>query len=427
MSSPIDDSPASGGEGRPRRTGPALWSAVACAALIAASGCSSREDWIATITRDAGVPNDGHEECVPTGHEAADMGLDLYFVLERSWGNTQASFPGGSEWGLLSVALGTLFSSNNGDFVGMGAGFATYPKTLPQPQSCVESCGPVPLCNCLDDCGCWDTNRGPQGCTCGQWPPSCDDADFAPSFPIARASESENGFLLATSQTNSEPVSFADEMPLLPALTASLRYRNEWERQNPGRRLTQVLIAHSLQVDCQQDDRDLDEVEAVLSGPDKPKTYVVRVNDDSDDFDELAAAGRTGSAMELNIRTRPPTTVPTIPLTELIQKIRAIEGRCEYLLPPSATDSSKINLTASSGGLGFPKVANRAACAIDDQGWYFDTDENPDGGSGRPRRIIACEGACRRLHGGGQDGSFTSGAARIQVGCPTVQSRDAGR
>jgi hypothetical protein len=402
--------------------------AAACTVFLCATGCSSREDLIATVTLEAGVQDAGDvADCKPTFTDAQDMGVDLYFIIEHSGENF-------SEWQPLTSALANLFGSSAPEFAGMGVGLGIYPKTVPPPQSCLDACPQPVSCNCLRNCGCWDWNGPPDGqaCACRQWWPSCSETDYPPTLDITRASENPDDFWSALLTIDPEPQSFTDQMPLVPALAASLRHRNEWEDQNRGRRITQVLIANALQFDCQFDDRDISEVEKALSGPEKPKTYVVGVNpsgpDDGRDFDRLATAGRTSPALQLTVRTRPPPTNPTVPLAEFIERIRAAEGRCEYLLPAPGPgiDFTKVNLAAISGGLQFRKVANRAACANDDQGWFFDTDETPDPNDGPPRRVIACEGTCRRLHGG-QDAGLTSGAARIQTGCPTIYARDAGR
>jgi hypothetical protein len=410
------------------------WRPLVGAALLGAGACSGgREEVIAQIRFDAAA-QDVDNKCTPTaGYEAPDMGLDLNFVLEHSRETT-------GEWTALVIGLGTLFSpnaaeyadSNAPEFFGMGTGFAIYPARMPAPQSCIDDCTAPQSCGCLRNCGCWTPSQDPQNglCFCPRWPLSCKEADYAQSSDISRGTENPEAFLTLLA-TASDPATF-DDPALYPALLASRRYRDDWEAQNPRRHITQVLVAKSLRfADCPPDD-DLSDVVRALSGSDQPKTYVVPMNigadddDDRTDFNTLADAGRTEQAMHITIRTRPAVPPPNIqePLAEVIRKIRAYEGRCEYLVRARRTvDFEKVNLTASSGGLLFKKVANHAACATNSQGWYYDTDDNPGAGSSVPTRIMACEGACRSLHGQGNDAGPTNGTARIQLGCPTVLAR----
>jgi hypothetical protein len=142
-----------------------------------------------------------------------------------------------------------------------------------------------------------------------------------------------------------------------------------------------------------------------------------------DGFEALAEAGRTEDVTQFNRRS--PNFDAVAIFANLIRKIRATDGRCEYLLPQDpGFDPNKVNLAATIDDVRFRKVANRDACDSDGQGWFFDSDDDPS--LDRPRRVIACEGACKILHGN-PDAGATSGNARLQIGCPTVRSTDAGR
>jgi len=400
------------------------WPAV-FASFVATSGCSDGRVEIATITIEAGAPDVAKCE-YSDFRDATDMGLDLYFVLERSWENQ-------SEWGPVASALTALFNSNASEWAGIGAGFAVYPKRMPPPQSCIDNCG-TSDCDCLDECGCWHADENNQGiCFCTQWRTSCNEKDYVPSFEISRVNEIPDGFNSALLRVSWDQD--LDEPAMYPALLASFRYRDAWEGEasNRGRRIIQVLVATSLDfanhLECDSDD-EVSDVERVLSGGNKPKTYVVAVNPSTNDEDEwaaLAAAGRTDQATTINFRTRPPIPPPpTKEFTDLIRKIRDADGRCEYLVPALGPDldAKKVNLTASSSGVLYPKVANRAACAGNSQGWYYDADDNPNMNPALPKRIMACDGACRSLHG--QDVASGSATARIQLGCPTVTTVTAG-
>ncbi|HMI85228.1 MAG TPA: hypothetical protein VK550_14105, partial [Polyangiaceae bacterium] len=201
-----------------------------------------------------------------------------------------------------------------------------------------------------------------------------------------------------------------------PALLGSLTMRDEWERAHPRRRVTQVLVGASpLDEDWTCGTRPSD-IEKVLSGPDKPKTYVVTVNDPDPDYERLALAGRTEFVTNIPLRPpRPPFNTPPISqFADLIRYIREAEGRCEYLAPSGAVDYDKVNLTAKSGGALFPRVADSAGCARNPQGWYYDP-PLPE----TPTRMIACEGACKTLHGqSGREKATTF----VQLGCPTVDA-----
>jgi len=397
--------------------------AAVCAALFGATACSSNGEVIATITQDA-ARRDVVNQCMPTFTENAyDMGLDLFFVMEHSTDNVE-------EWGPLVFGLSNVFSTTSLEFAGIGAGFTIYPARIPVPQSCVDAC-PTPNCSCLRNCGCSDPERDALGvCTCPAWPPSCDEGDYAPTFPLARVNETlpDNTVFSALGPTVSYVTTSADEPAMYPALLASLRYRNQWESQHPRRRITQVLVSKSLDFpDCADDRIDISDIEDVISGTDKPKTYVITVNasgdNDERDYVTLAEAGRTAAPRKIPFRPRTSPNL-TSQFEEIVRFIRANDGRCEYLLPSRVAkgDYDKVNLTAGSGGLLYPKVPNREACASNDLGWYYEADDGPDASPEQPPRIVACEGACKTLHGLG-----TGGTARIQLGCPTVFASDAGR
>jgi hypothetical protein len=133
-------------------------------------------------------------------------------------------------------------------------------------------------------------------------------------------------------------------------------------------------------------------------------------NNNPIDYDRLAVAGRTGAATR--IRTRPPNATPPGAFADLVRKIRATDGRCEYLLPSGTEfDYDKVNLTASSGGAHFPRVKSSQACEENPQGWYYDPPL-----PAQPTRMIACGGACKTLHGA--TGEATANAT-IQLDCPT--------
>jgi hypothetical protein len=416
------EEPAAASAAEQRRTSrPRWWSAV-CAALLGVGGCSgTRDELIATITVDAAVRD--AERCVPIPvGPAIDMGLDLYFVLERSR-NT------GGEWTALNLALGQLFSPGNKQFAGIGLGVAVYPKQMPIPQSCLDNCSAsADQCDCLWDCGCRERVTPNVCADCSRWDTSCNENDYGPSSEITRLNEHPDGFLAGLVAASSDSVTVRNEPAAFPALVASRRDLDAWElRHQRRRRAIQVLVAKSLDSDC-PDDRDSD-FARVVGGGDKPKTYVVALNlshedrDDTDeleDLDALAAIGGTDEAIPIPIGFNP--AAARAELERLIEKIRAIDGRCEYLLPdPSDFDPKHVNLTASSSGLLYSKVANRAACASNPLGWYYDSDDDP-ANPAEPKRILACDGACKSLHG--QD--VGSGIANIELGCPTVMARDAG-
>jgi len=391
------------------------WLAGACAAILGASACSERNEILATTARltDAAPQDSG--VCKPSGYPAPDMGLDLFFVLDHS--NT--SF-GGQQWFLLTTWLYSLGLSSPGgpisdaggseSFEGVGVGFTTYPKKEPPPQSCVDGCAMRTNCDCLRECGCENPLRPPLDplgpCQCEEWPWSCKEEDYAPTLEIAPLNE---GRLIEALGGVGQP---DGESTLGPALIASLDYQQAWEFKNPGRRITQVLVMGSDWLGDQCDDVDrISDIENLLKGAERPKTYVVVVDDSlNDDYRTLATAGRTNAPIRLSTQSGPRN-----PFADLVKKIRDQdqEGRCEYLLPAPSPDLDydKVNLTAKSDGALFPRVRSPVECVRDGHGWYYDDPAHP-------KRVVACEEACQTLH--------TAGAF-IQLGCPTVHAPDAGR
>ena len=390
---------------RPRATKGrrARWAALTLAACLVASGCSSRDEVLATFTlRDAGADIRG--QCVPTMHDAPDMGLDLYFVVDHSHDL------GRFEWNLLFLALTDVFRLE--EFRGIGVGFAIYPKMPPRTE-CVDNCAMPPSCNCLYRCEC--RRAAPdvdvQGlCQCFDWPTSCEEEDYGATLGISPLSDLVHFPALADL---GEP---AGNPAIAPALRGSLAYRNEWEATHPRRKVTQVLLLASTRSDECGGDR-ISDLERLLGGTDKPKTYVVAIDAEPNnfDYDRLAVAGRTTMATRISSRITSPT--PPNPLIDLVKKIRMSDGRCEYLIEGlGPVDYDKVNLTAASGGAPFFRIRGPEECERHPHGWYYD---NP----ATPTRIIACEGACKTLHGPNLDAG-----ALIQLNCPTVQAPlDAGR
>ncbi len=380
-------------------------------ALFAATGCGPTDDRIATITRDSGVPEVA--KCSPVPFTATDMGLDLYFVIDHS------TLLEAREWALLWLGLTQFFAMGTStsdlepaEFAGIGVGFALYPA-MPEPASCVATCGSPLDCDCLEDvCKCVNARPDFMGiCSCREWPASCLTEDYAPTFEIATLREGQHAqaIIRIPAEPNGAPA-------LRPALLGSLRAREEWEDAHPRRRVTQVLISATPSADWACNSR-ISEIERVLSGQDKPKTYIVAVNDSEQDpdrdYERLALAGRTEfvTRIRLNADTNRPVT-PAAQLVDLVRYIREAEGRCEYLVPGGASDYTKLNLTALSGGARFPNVPDSAACERNPQGWYYDPPL-----PATPTRMIACEGACKTLHGPTGKEKAT---ASIEMGCPTV-------
>jgi hypothetical protein len=381
-----------------KKSGPCV--ALALAAMLAPSACSDGTQLLATIQLDASAP-EVTPQCVPRAYQAPDVGLDLYFVIDHTeFGQT----PGG--WNALFSGLANLFGRD--EFKGVGTGFAIYPEFEPF-QACLDLCGATPSCSCVDRCGCEDSRDDRQAgyCRCDEWQTSCDEPDYAPRFEIepltAEARQQQALFLLGLPRG----------LPALgTALLGSLRYRNAWENARPRRRVTQVLIATAPFFICSE----TEDIEKVLSGPDKPKTYVVTVDLSDPDYDRFAVAGRTDAAVKLRVNARPPAVPLATALIDLLHQIRSTEGRCEYLLPPPSPELEydKVNLAARDG-TPLRYVEDASGCAGTPQGWYYDD-------SAHPTRIMTCEGACKTLHQATTD--IAAASAFIQLGCPTV--RDAG-
>jgi hypothetical protein len=376
-------------------------SALALAALLGASSCSPSDPSIAKITLDANAPEVTPPPCVPQIREARDVGLDLYFVVDHSWGMWLNPL----YWNAVFLGLGGIFDLP--EFKGMDAGFAMYPP--PEPiQGCSDACGAAPTCDCLNDCRCDQSHYDPRAgfCRCDQWQTSCDEADYVPTFeiePLTGEGRHRQALIRIPAPAG---------LPALnQALLGSLRYRNGWERVNPRRRITQVLIAASPFAVCTNNG--ILDSEKVLRGSDKPKTYVVTVDEDDSDYDRLAIAGRTEAAIRLEVNPRLPAPSLSDALIKVVQEIRVTDGRCEYPLPPEMPDldAKKVNLTATRDGASFQYVGNASGCALAPQGWYYD---DPD----HPTRILTCEGTCKTLH----ETSPTPSTAFIQLGCPTMDN-----
>jgi hypothetical protein len=375
------------------------------ATLTATPGCSERGEWLlATIQAEAGPREAGAEAdvvCTPDATTVDDMGIDLYFLLEHS---NEMSL---EEWTRTVATLNGLFGPNTSDYAsmrGIGAGFSLYPVTA-APPGCDEQCGTPANCNCLARCGCEDVRYEDQGsCFCNDT--TCDAQAYAvPDFEITRLSEQQHAVALIGLSLRR----LADPA-IRPAVEGSLAHRNAWEKMpaNEGRRITQVLVVHnSSEADC---DHSLGDAERALAGPNKPRTYVVAVNDYDRTFDRLAVAGGTSEPVSFFTRPNQPNFNPFI---EVAKRARLADGRCEYLVPEGTTNLDRVNLASVDGAI-IPRVENRAACGVAGDGWFYDPKE--------PGRLMACENTCKTVLRPPQTGSAT-----LQLGCPTVMAGNSRR
>ncbi len=381
--------------GGARRTRSA--SAFASVLLVVIAGCAPRDEAVVRITRDASAPE--ITTCTPTITVEQDMGLDLYIVLDRS-GHLQ------SDWTWIQIGLGNVLPLQ--EFRGFNVGVAIYPKTRAN-QECIDTmCGTAPTCNCLRNCGCDDwTSMGQAACQCDWWWTSCEKTDYeTPLAALAPLSDGVQLAKLANVDNQGDPA-------LSPALLGSLHYRNQWERQNPGRHITQLLIAASGFDSCAENDGfEFEAAREILAGPDKPKTYIATYNESEPEYEELAMAGRTDGVTRMrSLRPPAPPEAPTPDLTNLFRKIRDAEGRCEYLLPEKV-DVRSVNLASAADGTLYRRVDDVTGCVRNPLGWYYDSPV-----SGAPTRILTCSETCKSLH------SATGQAtANIQTGCPTATS-----
>jgi hypothetical protein len=371
----------------------------ALAAIMVACGCSGGGDQrLATIHRDAAVVPPDVVPCTPQTITAKDVGLDFYFIVEHSEDIDDRTWPA-----LVSNIHGLFFIiPDASSYQGIGLGVAFYPVMAPPPPEC-DACASQPnSCFCLRNCGCehfLPTQQGTCACT---GPTSCDVAEYTtPNFEIERISEPDQSTALLTALWGS-PV-FIGHPAIRTALEASLAHRNQWELENEGRHIIQVLIAtNPSRADC---DHSLSDAVRVLSGAGKPTTYVVTVNDFGEDLDPLVSAVPTlPTAFNAYRNTENP-------FVDIVEDARIREGRCEYVLPKTAA-LDKVNLLAPDGSI-VPRVKDRKACARGAAGWFFDPTER--------RRIVTCEDTCNTVFRPAE-----RGAADIQLGCATVTAPDGG-
>jgi hypothetical protein len=373
--------------------------AIGWALFGAIAACAGRDEPIVKITRDAAAPE--ITTCTPATFPQEDMGVDLLVIVDRS-----GPF-GSDDWTWMTFALTSVFG--NPEFGGINVALRSYPENAPLTASCIEICGATPTCGCLQrECDCDDATPVPEGgCKC-DWRTACDAAYYPPDVEM---SPLHDGLQVARFPALREVVGWP---AMSPALLGSLRYRNQWEAEHPGRHITQLLIAGTNFDSCEDEDNfnNFEASEDILSGPGKPKTYVATYNETESDYDDLAMAGRTEVATRMRPPPRPlPPGPPTVALTDLFRKIRNAEGRCEYLLP-ERVDYRSVNLTSAADGTLYRRVEDAAGCVRNPQGWYYDKSIAQG-----PTRILTCPETCKSLH------SATGQAtANLQIGCPTVTS-----
>jgi len=417
-----------------------------------------------TAVTDGGFSLDAFAGCATTTHQATELPLDLYLMLDTSGSMDDLVAAQKSKWNSVVSAMTGFFSDPAS--AGIGVGLQYFPLTQAGvPTSCTASsqCGAAGPCffkacnvtgsavypcdtsaNCPGNAACIsigqcaydhdvvcsptggqcqpDANNFPLGMcqtittsTCIEGD-SCTVADYAtPAVPIALlpgAAAALTASLGAHAPNGNTPTAAALEGAIDGAKT--------FAAANPAHSVVAVLATDGIPDECSPDDiPSIAQIAAAgLSGSPSIKTFTIGVFAPGDitsgtaALEQIASSGGTKQAFVID------TTKQDVEMqfSAALASIRGASLPCQYEVPVpegGIPDYGEVNVQYTSGAgasSGVPYVKASAQCGTGG-GWYYNTD--PALG-GTPSAILVCPTTCSTLQ------NDPKGQIEVVLGCQTV-------
>lgn len=348
------------------------------------------------------APDAGSTACAAEPHQAMQVPLDMFVMLDQSGSMSDSVSGGGTKWTAVTGALTSFLQQP-----GLG-GISVGIQYFGLPPGGAQQCSGVPFCATDADCG--GTGCGPcffgicvGGSAGGD---SCDAADYsgaaveiAPLPGVAApiiASMGQHG------PTTSTPTS--------AALQGGINHCKAWAGKHPGHVVVHVFATDGDPSEC---DTNLNNINAIAaaganSGP-KVLTFVIGVGSSLSALNGIAKAGGTNSAYLVDTGGNSQQ--------QFLQALNAIRGAalgCQYNIPVPASgqaDYGRVNVQYTPGNGGNSQVfyhyPDKASCPPGGDGWYYDD-------NAKPTLINLCDATCDKV------GADVSGKIDILLGCQTA-------
>jgi hypothetical protein len=334
-----------------------------------------------------------------TGSATASLvPVSMFVMFDRSGSMLTDDVP--NRWDNAALALTTFFQDPG------AADLAVALRFFPHDQPAV---------------GC--TNNSMTGCIatdCAQplIPLMADPLTLLPKLTADPGPMDAHEAALVASITASVPVMGGGNMSGGTPTSVALEGAHTWAaayqtaHPRPEQQTVVVFVTDGEPNGCEEDTDAIAQIAAnALAAPTNVRTFVVGLTDDAQDLaflEDLATAGGTAPAfIVLDGATA---------AMDLATALKAIQGAaisCNFPYPVVAdggmADPARINVDYTPGVAGsmpvpFFRVADAAACPLDQPGWYYD---NPTA----PTEIILCPAACTTVT------ADPAAKLDIQIGC----------
>jgi hypothetical protein len=412
----------------------------------------------------AGVPSDAPPpDCVGEVHEAKELPVAMYIMLDRSGSMLGETGAGPTKWDATVQALSEFVQADGSS--GLWVGLQYFPLAADGvPESCqadadcgpsggmclTRACLPAPVgppgvfSLCLTDLDCPLSSPGcapfgvceqddtlacftpgdAQGCQgLGACEPvdaecenyaSCEVADYA-APAVAIDALPGNAPALVASLAAAVPLGLT---PTSAALTGALEQASDFALSHPDHAVIAVLATDGTPSDCEPITVAGINAIAEVAAQASPSlhTHVIGVfapeeTDALRKLDSLAEAGGSNSALIVD-----PTQDVSAQLLAAFDEIRAGTVGCELQLPPAPVDLTldfnrvNVELTEGSDVRQLTFVDDISGCRDVELGWYYD---RPLGQGAIPGRIVMCRASCDAVQ------SSRDASVSIRLGCLT--------
>jgi hypothetical protein len=347
----------------------------------------------------------GNNACAAEPHQAQQLPLDMYIMLDQSGSMddiTGSNGSGPSKWDAVSSALKSFIQQPS--LAGISVGIQFFPVLQPNCPVYCQSPSDTTTCGswgpCVDFSG---FGLGPFVCqSCyDQVQDSCAAADYAkPEVEIALLPGVASKIVAAIDKHGP-----ATATPTEPALQGAITHAQTWLANHAGHAAVAVLATDGLPTECgvagssnpTQAQIQSSLVQIAQQGlGNGVKTFTIGIFAASDGPDgknllnAVSQAGGTGQTFTINTGGN-----VNQQFLDALNKIRGAALGCNYSIPvpqSGTPDYTRVNVQYTPGGGGnsqvFPYVASQAQCAGD--GWYYDN-------AAAPKQIILCPSTCTKV------------------------------